>query len=72
MRLFQPPTGLVHVAVHESPGVRRVRLRAYVQYYPPGATVCMHHVHAATGAEAKRMAMAEHREKCMSGRGGKS
>lgn len=71
MRIFSDhPESLRHVAVVEQPGrrLRRVTLRAYTQYAPVGATVCWHHVHASTGAEAKRLAMAEHRSKCMGGR----
>lgn len=67
MRIFHGP-GLYHVAVSEIPGRRRLRLRAYVQWYSPDLRVCMHHLHAASGAEAKKAAMAEHRVKCMGGK----
>ena len=68
MRLYSTTPGLVHVAVCEFPGVRKTRLLAYTQWYSPDSSVCMHHVRAATGAEAKKMAMAEHRARCMGGR----
>lgn len=69
MRIFQPPTGLFHVAVFEHPGRRKTRLYAYTQWYSPEwEGCCMHHVHATSGAEAKKVAMAEHRAKCMGGR----
>ncbi len=70
MRIFSSrPDELRHVAVAEFPGKKKTRLLAYTQWYSPDSkSVCMHHVHASTGAEAKRMAMAEHRAKCMGGR----
>lgn len=70
MRLFHSP-GLYHVAVRERPGRgprARMSLSAYTQYFPVGAVVCMHHFIAASGAEAKRAAIAEHRARCMGGK----
>jgi hypothetical protein len=69
MRIFSSaPDSLIHVAVVETPGKRRPRLRAYTQWFAPHLLACWHNVHASSGAEAKKLAMAEHRAKCMSGR----
>ena len=70
MRIFSSrPDELRHVAVCEFPGKRKTRLLSYTMWYSPySPNACMHHVHAASGAEAKKMAMAEHRAKCMGGR----
>lgn len=68
MRLFSQTPGLYHVAVTEHAGRRRPRLRAYVQWYHPDLRACMHHVHALSTGEAKRLAMAEHRRVCMGGK----
>jgi hypothetical protein len=71
MRIFSDHSQeLRHVGVQEFPGKRKTRLLAYTQWYPPEAQICMHHVHATSGAEAKKLAMAEHRAKCMGGSAG--
>jgi hypothetical protein len=61
-------TRLIHVAVFEDPGKRKIKLRAYTKWFSPSMTgCCLHHIHCET-SEAKGKAMAEHRAKCMGGR----
>lgn len=56
------------VAVFEHPGNTRAKLMAYTRDYNTEWPGCCLHLVEGIGAEAKRLAMAEHREKCMGGR----
>ena len=56
------------VGVFEQQRSKSVRLLAYtIEYNPEWKGCCEHIVVAESGAEAKRMAMKEHRENCIKG-----
>jgi hypothetical protein len=60
-----------HVGVFEHPKKRSVMLMAYTRdYNPQWSGCCLHEVEAPNGSEAKRIAMAEHRERCMAVKAG--
>jgi hypothetical protein len=56
------------VGVFEIEQGRRTVLLAYTREYSPSQQgCCLHSVEATNGTEAKRAAIAEHRERCMKG-----
>lgn len=62
-----PRTFRVGVFEHQRP--RGIRLEAYTLWYNPAWPGCCEHVVFATsGADAKKLAKQEHRERCMSSR----
>jgi len=66
-----PTSPRFRVAVFEHPKKRSVMLMAYTRDYNPAwPGCCLHEVPAPNGDEAKRVAMAEHRERCMAKDGG--
>ncbi len=57
---------LVEVGVFEHPGKRVTRLDAYTMWFSPlWPGCCLHRVNVERRSQAKKAAMAEHRNKCV-------